>query len=307
VLLPVTITPPASLQPGETFTLQVYAEWLMCDEVCMPGDATLTLKLPVAAETPKPDATFGSRIAAVLAALPRADAAWDVSASRAGKVITLTVTPAQAGAHVPEGLHFFADDNLVAYELPQTVTADGKGGYVLTLALSPDGPQDAEKLLGVLTAANGWKADGSLPALRIDTPFRSGAKPAAVAGTVSSAPSTPAGSGTPPVATGLIGTLALAFLGGLILNLMPCVFPVLGIKILGFVNQAGSDKKKVITHGLIFTLGRAALVLDPRRRARRAPGRRRPARLGLPAPVARLRLRPRRADARVRAQHERRV
>jgi thiol:disulfide interchange protein DsbD len=46
-----------------------------------------------------------------------------------------------------------------------------------------------------------------------------------------------------------------AFVGGLILNLMPCVFPVLGIKILGFVNQAGADRRKVTLHGLVFALG----------------------------------------------------
>jgi thiol:disulfide interchange protein DsbD len=56
-------------------------------------------------------------------------------------------------------------------------------------------------------------------------------------------------------ARGLVGTLVLAFLGGLILNLMPCVFPVLGIKILGFVNQAGADRRKVKLHGLVFALG----------------------------------------------------
>jgi thiol:disulfide interchange protein len=54
-------------------------------------------------------------------------------------------------------------------------------------------------------------------------------------------------------------TFALAalgiFLGGLLLNLMPCVFPVLGLKVLGFVEQAGSDMRKVRIHGLVFTLG----------------------------------------------------
>jgi thiol:disulfide interchange protein DsbD len=59
----------------------------------------------------------------------------------------------------------------------------------------------------------------------------------------------------PPAAAGLFGTLCLAFLGGLVLNLMPCVFPVLGIKILGFVNQAGTDRRKVVTHGFSFTAG----------------------------------------------------
>jgi thiol:disulfide interchange protein len=46
-----------------------------------------------------------------------------------------------------------------------------------------------------------------------------------------------------------------AFLGGLILNIMPCVFPVLGIKIVSIVQQAGEDRKQVVMHGLVYTLG----------------------------------------------------
>ena len=44
-------------------------------------------------------------------------------------------------------------------------------------------------------------------------------------------------------------------LGGLILNLMPCVFPVIGLKIMGFVQQAGEDRRKIAIHGLVFTAG----------------------------------------------------
>lgn len=46
-----------------------------------------------------------------------------------------------------------------------------------------------------------------------------------------------------------------AFVGGLILNIMPCVFPVLGIKVVGVVQQAGEDRKQVVLHGLVYTLG----------------------------------------------------
>ena len=60
---------------------------------------------------------------------------------------------------------------------------------------------------------------------------------------------------TEPIAQGLGATLALALIGGLILNLMPCVFPVLGMKVLGFVNQSGHARGKVAAHGLVFTLG----------------------------------------------------
>ena len=77
----------------------------------------------------------------------------------------------------------------------------------------------------------------------IDTPITIGA-PASATGPVA-----------PVSATGLGGTILLALLGGLILNLMPCVFPVLGLKIIGFVHQAGEDRRKVIAHGLAFTAG----------------------------------------------------
>jgi thiol:disulfide interchange protein DsbD len=259
--LPVTLTPPAGLTPGATITLKASAEWLMCEDVCMPGNADVTLTLPVAA-TAAPDAALGPRLSAVVAGLPRADAAWKVSATRDAKAITLKVAPVGPTAGktaAPADLRFFADDNLVAYELPQTITPDGAGGYVLTLSISPDAPKDATKLAGVLTNEKGWLADGSLRGLRIDLPFAAAptvsATAPAASGSQPSALSSPSSVPSPAAPVSLISTLFLALVGGLILNLMPCVFPVLGIKILGFVNQAGQDKKKVILHGLVFALG----------------------------------------------------
>ncbi|MDB6128323.1 MAG: putative thiol:disulfide interchange protein DsbD, partial [Verrucomicrobia bacterium] len=246
LFLPVTLTPPADLKPGTNVTLTAAAEWLMCEDVCMPGDARVSLTLPVSADAPAPDAQWGAKVSAVVADLPRADASWNVIASRDAKTVTLKVTPSAPGGHVPTDLHFFADDNYVAYELPQTVAPDGHGGFVLTLPISPDGPADSKKLLGVLTSGNGWLADGSLRGLRVEAEFAS-------AKAATTAPVT-AATKLPPAA-GLFGTLMLAFVGGLILNLMPCVFPVLGIKILGFVNQSGHVKGKVVAHGLVFALG----------------------------------------------------
>ena len=245
LLLPVTLTPPADLAPGTSVTLKAAAEWLMCEEVCMPGDAKVSLTLPVAASA-APDPAFGARLTAVVANLPRADAAWKLSATRDAKNVTLTVTAAATNpAAVLPDLRFFADDNYVAYELPQIVTAAANSSFVLTLPISPDAPKDTAKLAGILTSSNGWRADGSLPGLRVDLAFAAAPAPAPVK-TSASAPAAP---------VSLLGTLFFALIGGLILNLMPCVFPVLGIKILGFVNQAGQDKKKVILHGLVFALG----------------------------------------------------
>ncbi|HEY4989239.1 MAG TPA: protein-disulfide reductase DsbD domain-containing protein, partial [Opitutaceae bacterium] len=246
LLLPVTLTPPPGLQPGTDAVLNVAADWLMCLEECVPGSAKLSLTLPVSGDDPKPDPAFGDRIRGVVAQLPVADAAWTVSATRDSKAVTLSVRPSGADGNASlaaEGLHFFSEDALIATELPQPSVSDGHGGFTLTLPVSPDGPPNDARLVGVLTSEQGWRKNGSLPGLGIDATFATAASPAGSA----AAP--------PPVAGGFLGTLVLAFVGGLILNLMPCVFPVLGIKILGFVNQAGADRRKVTLHGLVFTSG----------------------------------------------------
>ena len=248
LLLPITLIPPADLKPGDSVDLNANADWLMCEDVCIPGNASLTLKLAVTAEAPKPDVTWGEKIRATVSGLPRPDAAWKVSASRNAKTVTLALTPAQTGGHAPTGLHFFSDDNLIVYEQPQVAKPDGRGGFVLTVALAADAPAGTKKLLGVVTSESGWLPGGGLRGLRVEVDFGP-----AIAG----ADVLPAGAGTstPAAQGGLAGTLWFAFIGGLILNLMPCVFPVIGIKILGFVNQSGHQRSKVVAHGVMFTLG----------------------------------------------------
>ena len=239
LLLPVTLTPPANLAPGTTVELKASADWLMCAEICVPGNADVALTLPVSADAPKPDAAFGEKIRATVAGLPRADAAWKLTATRTGKTVTLQVTPTgPATAASPEPkLHFFSDDGVIAFEEPQTTKSDGKGGFVITLPISAEAPKDAAKLLGVLTTSGSWLPSATLRGLRVDLPFAAAAAPVA---TSSLTPSTPAASAP----TSLIGTLFLALVGGLILNLMPCVFPVLGIKILGFVIKPVTTRKR---------------------------------------------------------------
>jgi len=236
LFLPVTLTPPANVTAGSSVELKASADWLMCAEICVPGSADVSLTLPVSTGTPNPDATYGEKIRTTVAGLPRADAAWKVTASRDAKNITLTITPTANSTAAPANLHVFSDDGLVAFDLPQTVKPNGQGGFTLVAPISPDGPKDAKNLLGVITTSTSWVPGATLRGLRVDTTFVAAAPPST------------------PIAQ-LLGTLVLAFLGGLVLNLMPCVFPVLGIKILGFVNQSGQDKKKVVLHGLVFALG----------------------------------------------------
>jgi len=266
----VQITPPATLAVGSTVQLRAAADWLMCAESCMPGDAKVALTLPVAADPGAENAA----VAKAFADLPRDPAPWGVSARRDGAKVFLTITAPQgaAAAHVPEGLHFFEEQALIDYAAPQTVTA-GKGTWSLELATVADAPADAARLKGLLVAKNGWTAGEGYAALAVDVPLAAAKAAGATAGasfgaTEGSAPapggSSAAGAGATASAgatdgaaasAGLLGTVLLAFLGGVVLNLMPCVFPVLGIKVLGFVNQAGSDRGKIVLHGLVFTAG----------------------------------------------------
>jgi len=248
LLLPVMLTPAAGAEAAGSATITAAADWLMCQNVCVPGNATVSKTLAVGDGPAKADEDWSPKIAAVVAKLPRGDAGWAVTASREAKTVTLHVAKARGADVIPAELHFFSADGLIAYDQPQPIEPDGKGGFTLALPISPDAPPDVTGLHGVLAAESGWRKDGSLPGLAVDLAF--GAASAASAGAASPSGATPL---IPQ--SGLFGTLCLAFLGGLILNLMPCVFPVLGIKILGFVNQAGTDRRKVVTHGLSFTAG----------------------------------------------------
>ena len=266
VFLFTQITPPANLEPGTNVTLKAFAEWLMCKDSCMPGDAELTLTRPVRAEKPGADMSIARLFNNAFSALPREQKDWAFSAQRDGNKVTLRITPRQDGAADLGELHYFDENAVVDYAAAQKLSRSGNT-YVLELVAASDGPADATGLKGILTATGSFGGTAGKSAL-VETPFvvREPIKATdAKAGAGTAAPDTKAGgdgsasgsSGSAPDAgaTSLIGTLFLALLGGLVLNLMPCVFPVLGIKIMGFVNQSGSDKAKVVQHGLVFTAG----------------------------------------------------
>jgi thiol:disulfide interchange protein len=119
--------------------------------------------------------------------------------------------------------------------------------WTLTIPLAEDKPK-AEALQGILQTNDGWLEGGKTNAFEVKLPLGAVGSGAAGAPTNSAAPAGGEEYGT-------LTLLFFAFIGGLILNVMPCVFPVIGIKIMGFVQQAGEDKKKIVMHGLAYTAG----------------------------------------------------
>lgn len=247
-------TATGSLAPGDSITLHVTADWLMCKDVCMPGNAVLDLTLPVSADEPRENPATARNFNQQFAELPQPISGWQVTATRKDQTFTLILTPAAGTTHRPEGLHLFDTAGLIDYAAPQTVREEN-GSIIMSLAAASDAPAAAVRLAGELVSTNGWGPSsvnkGALLDVGIGAMVLSGNRPNENPGQTRATGNRPPSTGS----SGLLGTLVLAFVGGIILNLMPCVFPVLAIKILGFVNQSGNDRKKITAHGLVFALG----------------------------------------------------
>lgn len=239
VYLPVTLTAPAALAEGQNVELRATAHWLMCQTLCIPGKQALSLQLPVSAAAASEDSAVVAALAQM--AMPEDATGWTLAASRDGREVTLHVA-AQGALTTP---YFFPLDKFVDYQKAQTVANRGERA-LLKAALDSEEVLPADpRLRGVLAYTD---SNGRYRGVRVDLPFIAAADAFAKVG----APLPVDGA---PSATLSLGVLLLALLGGLILNLMPCVFPVLGIKVLGFVDQVGGDRRKVSLHALTFTSG----------------------------------------------------
>jgi thiol:disulfide interchange protein DsbD len=249
VLHLVPLTVPADAQPGTRATLSARADWLVCKETCIPEGADLALELPVAAEAVA--SKWHDAIEATKAALPRPlPSNWRATATADGPTIALEIVPPPGGKD-PGRLQFFAnDDRRIEASAPQRRRAAQDGGYVLTLPVSHDLAGAFARLQGVLTAERGWTDDGqTVKAVMLDvalagTPV-AGPKPALATATLD---------GSDVAGLSLPLAVAFALVGGLLLNLMPCVFPVLSLKALGLAS-AVHDRRALRNEGFAFATG----------------------------------------------------
>ena len=233
VLLTATLQVPEGLAQTEV-EIAFSAEWLMCENVCIPGEIASSLVIPVIDAPPIPSPEWAELFQRSDRSLPAAPGSYQLAAWQGERLVHLRVT----GPELPDSAYFFDDQGLFnpRQDNGRIIRRDG----ALELVISLDEAADAlpERLTGVLKASGGWTGLDGRPSIAVDVAI--GMDP---------------GPGAPSAGSLGPGMLLLAFIGGLILNLMPCVFPVLGIKIMGFVNQAGESRSKVINHGLVFTAG----------------------------------------------------
>ncbi len=236
------------------------ADWLVCKETCIPEGADLTLTLPVAGTGGgEPDSRWGRTIAETRNALPRPLSGWKVSAAGRWTDGGTDADTGSADCQFRRSSRFavfaFKEGQIEASGV-QTLARDGQQ-WKLALPVANQRVGEFTRVAGVLVTAASGKfaadADGARAAV-IDTPLVgaivAGTAPAPVTETLLPRPASVDNSAS--LSLGL--ALAFAFVGGLLLNLMPCVFPVLSLKVLGFAAQGGG-RAAMRKHGLAFSGG----------------------------------------------------
>jgi thiol:disulfide interchange protein DsbD len=222
VLLVRTVTPPATVDAKEV-TINAKSSWLVCEAICIPGKAEVQLTLPVAAGAEPANAELFAKFGALAPSQepPPFTASW-----------TPTPTGWNLGIRGAGGATRADFYPLAAEKTPAGHTTPRElvdGAADLAIPVGGSAP-----VRGVIVLENGTRRGWMV---------ESDADRAAVPGR----PQAPA--------SGLWTYLLFGFLGGFILNLMPCVLPVISLKIFGFMRQAGDSRGQILWHGIAFTAG----------------------------------------------------
>ena len=237
----VPVQAPFDLPAGETVTIRASAFWLICKDVCIADEAVLELTLPVG------DGMLPDENAALFAAAQDAQPLADFG-------LETTVQPGEDGRveMTIRGLDSVADSDDVYFYADSEGLIDPNAGQILRTAplrlqLSPDKAYPGElpaTIPGVLQVGDAYFVVGSGAAPQ---PEAAPSSPPVAAGTK--------GFEQRLLALGPVGWLVVAFIGGFILNVMPCVLPVLSLKVFSLLKHTGQSRGQAVLHGLAYTLG----------------------------------------------------
>jgi thiol:disulfide interchange protein DsbD len=275
VYLLTTITPPKSELPKH-FDIKARAAWLVCQEECIPGKADLTLTFdasPLNLRLPVDNKDF---FVAARARLPVPNTLWNVTGAYGPDSIALTFQEKISAPIYGQNIYFFPEQanvlstsEALGLSNPQNLSND----FTWILALQQNG-EKPDHLSGVLvsssllTGANAksvYISEFSI-ASEVAAAVPSGGAvsssiysavvpPLGTAAATSDSEQTIARWSTTTSQPWLIAVLGAAFVGGLILNLMPCVLPVLSLKVFSLMRHAGENPRAAWIQGVAFTAG----------------------------------------------------
>ncbi|HEV7611905.1 MAG TPA: protein-disulfide reductase DsbD domain-containing protein [Steroidobacteraceae bacterium] len=244
----VNIVAPKDLKAGVPIMLSARAGWLVCADVCIPEDAELQLKLPAITQPGAVDPAAAALFAAARVELPSAAPAMTTARIQGDRLII--ALGKEWGTTLPQikSLAFFPyEEGGIEYAAPQTLNRN-KDGLEIAMKIG-DRPPEQGAVHGVLLASEQIGNGVSEVPMEIAAHFAGPGANAPAQGALSKS------------ATPLPMLLLFAILGGLILNLMPCVFPVLSIKAIALVEQAQKHPAAVRAKGLVFAAGVVSSML----------------------------------------------
>lgn len=227
---------PAAASPGPV-NLEAQVKWFVCSQdTCVPGQSQVALTLRVVPDAPEIDE--GAAFVAARELLPAEPGPWRLRALLNGDVLELR---GQGPMPSPRRATFFPlDANLIDDTATQRYEHDGQE-FILRVRLAGPAAAAPGRVRGVLAAGTAWGGVQPLArTLAVDLPLTK--HPPATAAVAADGPP-------------LWLALLLAFAGGLLLNAMPCVLPVLSLKALGLVQQAHDQRRGAWQHGLAYALG----------------------------------------------------
>jgi len=234
---PVTFTAASSMKPGPVH-IDALVDWLVCAQVCIPGKAHLGLNLTVGppAAAVQPVGALGAALNLIPKPIPARDSVT-VTGGKKDFVVTLKTGARQAVGDPTDAEFYPYDADLIANAADQDIELL-PDGLRMRIPRADDLTKLPAQLHGLLKLSDTVSYEFTAPVTpgEIAPPPPSAAKTAASGVTTASA-------------------IGLAFIGGIILNLMPCVFPVLFLKGLALVQSSGEERKQLRSHGLVYTLG----------------------------------------------------
>jgi thiol:disulfide interchange protein/DsbC/DsbD-like thiol-disulfide interchange protein len=237
------VTAPDHLAEGEKFTLVAEADWLICEKICIPEYADLELTLTATLSDVTYEERWASMFAETRQQLPVKLDYWDATASYEESTVTLELTTDVF--EIPdyqEVIYFAKEEGEIENGEDQPFVIDGNT-LSMQLKKSTYKTGDIDRLWGLLYNPDGWDDEGRIKAMIVDVAIGAD-NDGFIASTTDS-----------PLSMGLLIILGFAFIGGMILNLMPCVFPILSIKIMNFMEMSGHKPGQIRVHGCMFGLG----------------------------------------------------
>lgn len=251
ILLITTLNVPDNLDAGAEIKLGASISWLACETMCIPGSATIQLSLPILEHTSKIDTRWTKLFSQSLGDVPLNTSDWEIEGilSDNDKITFTLVPPKDIDLYEISDIFFIPfTPKIIIDHAPQTHISES-GFHQLSLTVNPGKITTNDYIEGLLISKEGWRGTDTEKALKIKTLVKSSLnqKPTDMEISGSDYPA--------PANISFVFALLSAFAGGLILNLMPCVLPVLSLKVLSFVKKAGGDESKIWKHGIVFTAG----------------------------------------------------